>query len=199
MATRLQRASASDRMCELKNTVQPRSRSSRMSARTSRRPSGSRPDIGSSRNTSSGSLMRAWARPTRCSMPFENLRSGSRRSPPMPTRSSRRGHAPAPLGPRRAEQAREVGQQFFGGQVVVEVRRFRQVADAPAHVGIARRLPEHRDPPRRRVDQLRQQLEGGGLAGAVRARESRRPRWRSTCSDRLSSARYGRGRQNPTA
>ena len=54
IATRLQSASASLSTCELKNTVQPRSRSRRISARTSRRPSGSRPDIGSSKMTSSG-------------------------------------------------------------------------------------------------------------------------------------------------
>ena len=46
--------------------------------RTRRRPMGSSPDIGSSRNTSSGSLISAWARPTRCIMPFENRRSGRR-------------------------------------------------------------------------------------------------------------------------
>ena len=84
IATRLQSASASLSTCELKNTVHPRSRSRRMSARTSRRPSGSRPDIGSSKMTSSGSLMSACAMPTRCSIPFENLRSCSRRSAPMP-------------------------------------------------------------------------------------------------------------------
>ena len=54
--TRLHSASASDRMCELKNTVQPRARKPRIRSRTSRRPSGSRPDIGSSRNTTSGSF-----------------------------------------------------------------------------------------------------------------------------------------------
>ena len=57
IATRLQSASASDRMCELKKTVVPRSRSSRINARMSRRPSGSSPDIGSSRKMTSGSLM----------------------------------------------------------------------------------------------------------------------------------------------
>ena len=57
IATRLHSASASDRMCELKNTVQPLARRPRIRSRTSRRPSGSRPDIGSSRNTTSGSLM----------------------------------------------------------------------------------------------------------------------------------------------
>ena len=65
MAMRLQSVSASDRMCELKKTVRPSSRSRRISARTSRRPRGSRPDIGSSRKITSGSLISAWASPTR--------------------------------------------------------------------------------------------------------------------------------------
>src|SRR6185503_11083717 len=99
IATRLHSASASLRTCELKKTVHPRSRSRRISARTSRRPSGSSPDIGSSKITSSGSLTSAWAMPTRCSIPLENFRSCSRRSAPMPTSSSRRlaraRHSPA--------------------------------------------------------------------------------------------------------
>src|SRR4030095_15477696 len=90
IATRLQSASASLNTCELKNTVQPRSRSRKMSSRTSCRPSGSRPDIGSSRNTSSGSLMRARAIPTRGMIPFSQGRRANRRSAPMPTSSSNR-------------------------------------------------------------------------------------------------------------
>ena len=93
IATRLQSVSASGRMCELKKTVRPSSRSRRIRARTSRRPSGSSPDIGSSRKTTSGSLISACASPTRWIMPFENLRSCIRRSAPSPTSSSRRGHA----------------------------------------------------------------------------------------------------------
>ena len=106
IATRLQSASASLSTCELKKTVQPRSRRRRMSARTSRRPSGSRPDIGSSRMTRSGSLMSAWAMPTRCSMPLENLRSGSRRSRADAHLVEQRVHAPAPVGGAECRTAR---------------------------------------------------------------------------------------------
>ena len=119
--------------------MQPRSRSRRMSARTSRRPSGSSPDIGSSRMTSSGSLMSAWAMPTRCSMPLENLRSGSRRSRPMPTSSSSDADAPAAVGGADTEQTGVVGQQLFGRQMVVEVRLLGQVTEAAFGVEVARR------------------------------------------------------------
>ena len=167
IATRLQSASASLRTCELKNTVQPRSRSRRIRARTSRRPSGSRPDIGSSRMTRSGSLMSACAMPTRCSMPLENLRSGSRRSLPMPTSSSSAFDATPALGGRDAEQPAVVGEQFLGGQVIVEVGLFRQVAEAALGREIAGRTSENARFAGRRKDQLQQQLQGGGLAGAV--------------------------------
>ena len=136
MATRLQSASASLSTCELKKTVQPRSRSRRMSARTSRRPSGSRPDIGSSRITSSGSLMSAWAMPTRCSMPLENLRSCSRRSPRDPDFVEQPARARPAVGGAVAEQPGEVLEQLLGRQVVVEVRVLGQVADA---------VPDRRD------------------------------------------------------
>ena len=52
--------------------------------------------------------MSACAMPTRCSMPFENLRSCSRRSAPMPTRRAARRRACAALGAAIAEQPREV-------------------------------------------------------------------------------------------
>ena len=58
------RASRRRRGCASRRTRScPRFLRSRMMSRTRRRPMGSRPDIGSSRNTSSGSFTRAWARP----------------------------------------------------------------------------------------------------------------------------------------
>ena len=55
MMTRSQSASTSEMMWELKKTVFPAALRSRMMPRTSIRPMGSSPDIGSSRITSSGS------------------------------------------------------------------------------------------------------------------------------------------------
>ena len=51
------------------------------------RPTGSSPDIGSSRMRSVGSLMRACARPTRCVIPLENFRSGFRAWAASPRRA----------------------------------------------------------------------------------------------------------------
>ena len=71
-------------------------------SRTSRRPIGSRPDIGSSRITSSGSLTSAWASPTRCTMPFEKRRIGTsaERSRPTSVEQLARALAAARRGPR---------------------------------------------------------------------------------------------------
>ncbi len=110
--------------------------------------------------------------PTRCSMPFENFRSCSRRSAPMPTSSSSARHAAAALGRRVAEEAGEILEQLLGGQVVVEVGVLRQVADPALDVDVADRPPEDLGAAGRRIDQLHQQLERGGLAGAVRPEEA---------------------------
>src|SRR5262249_37881262 len=63
IATRSHSASTSGRMCEEKSTVVPLARCSRISSRTSRRPNGSSPLIGSSRTRSSGSWIIAAASP----------------------------------------------------------------------------------------------------------------------------------------
>ena len=110
--------------------------------------------------------------PTRCSIPFENLRSCSRRSPPMPTWSSSRRGAPAALGGVVAEERAEIHQQLLGGQVVVEVRILRQVADAPLDRQIAERPPQNLGAAGGRKHQLHQQLQRRRLAGAVRSEES---------------------------
>ena len=68
---RLQIISTSGMMWVEKNTVFPRFFRPRMRSRTSARPMGSRPLIGSSRMTSSGSWSSAWAMPTRWFMPLE--------------------------------------------------------------------------------------------------------------------------------
>jgi hypothetical protein len=52
-----------------------------------------------------------------------------------------------PLAGRHVEQAREVGEQFFGAEVVVEGRVFREEADTPAHLDIAHRTAQMRAVP----------------------------------------------------
>jgi hypothetical protein len=74
-------------MWELKNTVFPAALRSRMMPRTSIRPIGSSPDIGSSRITSSGSCSSAWASPSRCIIPLEYFRIAVSRAPESPTRA----------------------------------------------------------------------------------------------------------------
>ena len=197
MATRLHSVSASERMWLLKKMVRPSSRSARISARTSRRPSGSSPDIGSSRNTTSGSLTSACARPSRCTMPFEYRRTARRRSAPMPTRSSSDAARVRASRGGHAAQLSEVGQQFLTGQVVVERGVLGQEAHAAAHRDVVEWPPENRGAPRGREHQAHQQLQGGGLAGAVGSQAAEHLAT-TTSNVRASSARYGFGRQKPT-
>ena len=65
IATRSQMRSASSRRCVVRKIVTPRRRSSTISSWTSRAATGSRPDVGSSRNSTSGSLISALATATR--------------------------------------------------------------------------------------------------------------------------------------
>ena len=143
---------------------------SRMMSRTRRRPIGSRPDIGSSRKTSSGSFMSAWASPTRCSMPLEKRRSGTSRG---------RGRARRARGARRraarrrrlahAEEPADVVEVLARRQVVVEVRVLRQVADALAPARIVERAARGAGrSPASGEDEAHQDLQRRGLARAVR-------------------------------
>ena len=96
--------------------------SSTMMSRTRWRPIGSRPDIGSSRNTISGSLISAWARPG----PLDHaLREAAQRQVrargSAPRAPAARRPARAPPRGRHAEQPADVVQVLARGQVVVEV------------------------------------------------------------------------------
>src|SRR5262245_14696790 len=78
--------------------------------------------------------------------------------------------------PRRAsitKQTRKVSEQLLGGEIVVEVRILGQVADAPPDLDVADRAPQNLGPTGCRVNQLHQQLERGGLAGAVWSEEAK--------------------------
>ena len=71
-----------------------------------------------------------------------------------------------------AEEAREVLQQLLGRQVVVEVGVLGKVAETALHRHIARRPAQDLGRPAGRVDELHEQLEGGGLARSVGAEEA---------------------------
>ena len=126
MATRLQSASASDRMWELKNTVQPRSRSSQ----------DERPDVAPAERIEArhrlveedqfGLVDEGLREADALQHAFRELaqREASFAGDAHPVEQA--GHALAPLLAAQAEEAGEVGQQLLGGEVVVEVRRFRQ-------------------------------------------------------------------------
>ena len=167
MPTRLQSCSASDRMCELKSTVRPSSRNRKISSRTSRRPIGSSPDIGSSSMMNSGSFTSACASPTRWTMPFEYSRS---RPAPIGAQADQIEHARHARAARLAlvaEEAGEVRDELLSGQVVVERRILGQEAEAAVRADVARRTAEHFRLARRRLEQADEQLERGALAGAV--------------------------------
>jgi hypothetical protein len=70
------------------------------------------------------------------------------------------------------EQLREIDEQFLGGEVIVEERIFRQVADVALRFHVADRPAENLAAARRGIDQLHQQLERRRLARAVRAEEA---------------------------
>ncbi len=71
-----------------------------------------------------------------------------------------------------AEKLAEILEQFLGGQVVVEVGVFGKVADPLARRDVADRLAKNLGAPRRREDELHQQLQRGRLAGAVRSQKA---------------------------
>jgi len=77
----------------------------------------------------------------------------------------RGGHAAAEVC--QAEQPAVISEQLLGAQVVVEVRVLREVSDALPHGDVADGTSEDLGAPARRKDELHEQLERRGLAGAV--------------------------------
>ncbi len=77
-----------------------------------------------------------------------------------------------PVGGAISEECGEIGQQFFGRQVIVEIGVLGQVADATLHAHVAGGPAEELGPTRRRIHELHEQFQRGGLAGAVRSEES---------------------------
>src|SRR5262249_61146543 len=73
-----------------------------------------------------------------------------------------------------SEERREVGQQLLSGEVVVEVRILRQVAEAALDGEIAERPGPNIGAAAGRKDELHEQLERGGLSSAVLPEEAER-------------------------
>lgn len=96
MASRSARFSASSRWCVVRRTVVPASRRARTRSQVSRRPSASRPVVGSSRNRTSGSPSTASARSRRRRSPPDNCltRTSARSASPTSASASPAGRAP---------------------------------------------------------------------------------------------------------
>ena len=191
IATRLQSVSASEQDVRAEEDRRAARRAARrISARMSRRPSGSSPDIGSSRKITSGSLTSAWAMPTRCTMPFEYFRSCMRRSAPRPTWSSSRPARARQSAAAYVEQRREVV------SAAPRPSGCRRSTGSPGRYPIRRRTVEVADgPPENRRPGQRSGRPAASAASASWscrrrwARESRRPRRARPASVSRSSAR----------
>ena len=120
-------------------------------ASISSRPIGSRPAVGSSRSTSSGSATMAWASLVRWRMPVEKPATGRKRASSRPTRSStsdarwRAARGGRPLSSPKV--ADDVGGRLVEGQAVVLGHVAQPAADADGvrgHVDAAHLEPARR-------------------------------------------------------
>ena len=102
MATASQVRSTSSSRCDDSTTVRPSATRDRIMSRMSSMPAGSRPFIGSSRISSSGSPRRQAATPRRWRMPMEYFDTLSSARCRMPTRSSEGSMRPLAAGSRAA-------------------------------------------------------------------------------------------------
>ena len=96
----------------------------------SRVPIGSRPLVGSSSRISSGSLISAWARPMRRVMPLEYSLSCRLRARSRPTILIRSIDPLLEHVVRDVEQPAVEVERLLGVEEAVQIRFFRQVADA---------------------------------------------------------------------
>ena len=180
-----------------------------MTSRTRRRPSGSRPEVGSSRKTSSGSPRSAWASPSRCFIPL--LYSRTRRAAAS-TRSTRRSCSSMRGVQAAATGARGAGRGSAAAPVPRATRGRRSArAGSPPGPGPAGRpsgRPEEPAPARRRVDEAEEHLHGGRLARPVRPQEAEdlAPRARTGVRSRTATfepkslrSAGPRGRARPSA
>ena len=147
----------------------PRARKRSSSAQSWRRDCGSRPVVGSSRNSRSGSPTSAHATARRCFCPPDSLPT---QLPALRLELDHREH----LVDRRAAVVERPEQRddLFDGELVAELRLLeldteplpqRVVVGAPAHA-------EDLDVAGVRLDQAFEDLDGGRLAGAVRPEQA---------------------------
>ena len=172
MTTRSHTRSTSVSRWELRMTVAPRSRAARTIARTSVRPTGSSADVGSSRRTRSGSPRSATPSPSRCCIPFENALTGSSARSTSPTRARASSMAAARLRGRDPGELGMETQDFAGMEPRLVAELLGQVADGRPRPAVAQRRAEDLARAGARSHEAEQQLDGRGLAGAVRAEQA---------------------------
>ena len=141
-----------------------------MMSHSCRRDCGSSPVVGSSRNSSSGSPTRAQATASRCFCPPESLPTQARRF--LLERDAARSPRPARALAIEAAKQRE---RLADGELFGEPGFLQRDADALR--GWHRRRSPQRRPststsPRRGIEQPFEDLDGGGLAGAVGAEQA---------------------------
>ena len=134
-----------------------------------RRACGSRPVVGSSRNSSSGSPTSAQATARRCCCPPESLPTQTSAFSSSDTRAM----ASSGVEPLAIEAAKQ-RQRFADRELFGELGLLQRDADALADVVVllAPAHAEHFDLAGRRVEQAFEDLDRGRLAGAVRAQQA---------------------------
>ncbi len=173
IATRSQSRSASSSRWVVRKIVTPRCPSPTISSWTSRAATGSRPAVGSSRKSTSGSLSNARARAVRWRRPFESVPHGScARS----VRSiARRACVDAAAGVGHLVQVGEALEILEHAQAEVEARRLGHDRDPAADLDAVLRGeidPGDRRRARARGDERAERPDGRGLARAVGAEEA---------------------------
>ena len=116
----------------------------KMRSRTSLRPTGSRPLIGSSSRAAPDRLTSAAARPVRCSMPFESRRTCRSAAYAIPVRSSTFDPRRLRSAPRQPAESAPTAHELARRQIRIDVRVFRQKPDALHGLGRRDALPEDR-------------------------------------------------------
>ena len=173
IATRSHRRSASSSRCVVRKIVTPRWRSWSISSWTSRAATGSRPEVGSSRNSTRGSLSSALASATRWRRPLDRV---PHRSCARSVRlTACRARSMRARGSAHLVQVGEAVEVLGHAQPQVETRRLGHDRDPAAdlHAVLRReREPGDRRRARGRREQRAERAHGRRLAGAVRAEEA---------------------------
>ena len=141
-----------------------------MVSQSARRDCGSRPVVGSSRNSTSGSPTSAKATARRWRCPPDSFR-------PRSTASPRAASRPAAFRRERALviEAPEQAHRFLDRQPVEETRLLQRHADAlaqPVRSSMAQVRPSSSTVPDGRRNQALEDLHRGGLPGAVRTEQT---------------------------